>query len=329
MGAALLHSPRPSFKAVWRIKTNRSKSNLLSGFASKVKSGFQMKHPFLLFICGILLSSCHYRLSKLDYYPIDSEIVLEDNFRTMTEHDEFMGDKNWPYVLEINTSDGALHYYGSYHVNDPENFQIEDIKHRWLNFNPTVAVTENRLGIVFGSEDSDIENYSEFALAYILGNRDNIPVYTLEPTWDDEVREMKSQFPIEEITLFYTMRVFLNERRPEMTNSEIEDLAEQLLSKRGSRSGLEGSLNSLQELDNLWQKNFSDLGDWRTIKKFACDPSTNPTRLSAMGNFVNEVRDRHAVKVILDLMKKGNRVFAFAGGSHVVKQEPVLKAALN
>jgi len=42
----------------------------------------------------------------------------------------------------------------------------------------------------------------------------------------------------------------------------------------------------------------------------------------------NQVRDRHAARVILDLLTKGERVFALAGGSHAVKQEPVLRAGI-
>ena len=39
--------------------------------------------------------------------------------------------------------------------------------------------------------------------------------------------------------------------------------------------------------------------------------------------------DEHAAAVILDLLAKGERVFAIAGGSHVVKQEPVLRAGFG
>lgn len=53
-------------------------------------------------------------------------------------------------------------------------------------------------------------------------------------------------------------------------------------------------------------------------------PSPNPNRLQELANLANEVRDRHAARVILDLLDQGERVFAIAGGSHVVKQELVL-----
>ncbi len=271
---------------------------------------------------------CHFRFSKLDYYqPVD--VDLKSTFRTMAEHDSLMADKEWPYILKVGGSNSSLIYYGSWHTNNPDNPQIAEIEKIWKEFKPTVGVTENRLGFIIGSEESDIKSYGEFAMAYIMAGRDKIPVYTLEPSWESEAAEMKAKFPTPEVTLFYTMRVFLSERKSGMSTSEIEDLATHLLKKRGSRAGLEGSLNSLDEMDALWQKHYSDLGDWRIIKGSAIHPSANPTRLSRMANFANEVRDLHAAKVIVDLMNQGNRVFAIAGGSHVVKQEPVIRASLE
>ena len=40
-----------------------------------------------------------------------------------------------------------------------------------------------------------------------------------------------------------------------------------------------------------------------------------------------EFRDQHMVKLLIDEVKKGKRVFAVVGGSHVVMQESALKAA--
>lgn len=43
----------------------------------------------------------------------------------------------------------------------------------------------------------------------------------------------------------------------------------------------------------------------------------------------NIIRDRHFFAILLDLVKKGERVFAVAGSSHAVKLEPALNAALT
>jgi hypothetical protein len=271
------------------------------------------------------LIGCH----QLDYYPLQKNTPLRGDFRTMQQHDELMQGKDWPYVLHLEGHKGALLYFGSYHIQDPSDKQVEQIKKRWSEFKPTIAVTENRLGFHFGGEESGVSSFGEFAMAYHLGTEIDIPVFSLEPQWIDEVNVVKEQFETEDITLFYTLRVFFNERKG-VDPEDIDDLAAHLLSKRGSRDGLAGSLKSLKEMDDLWQRKYKDLGDWRTAPHTVLGPNANPTTdLHRIGNLVNEARDIHAAKIISELVNKGERVFAIAGGSHVVKQEPVLRATIN
>ncbi|NIR70884.1 hypothetical protein GWN28_28785 [candidate division KSB1 bacterium] len=270
-----------------------------------------------------------YRWYKLDYYIPKHPLQFSAPFRTMAQHDSLMQDKSWPYVLEITTDRSELLYYGSWHTTSPDDPQIAEIKQLWDEFDPTIAVTENRLGLFVGNLEAGVSYFAEFGALFALARRDDIPIYTLEPPWEVEVAEMKAGFPTEEVTLFYTLRVFLSERGQGKTREEIDDLARHLLKKRGSRPGLEGSLPNLAALDSVWNERFSGLGPWRDLPPNAIHPGAEPTRLNALANLANEIRDRHATAVILDLMDQGERIFALAGGSHVVKQEPVLRAGVG
>ena len=51
--------------------------------------------------------------------------------------------------------------------------------------------------------------------------------------------------------------------------------------------------------------------------------------LRAIGDADREVRGRHMVAVILDRMRRGERVIAVVGRSHVIRQEPILRAVLG
>lgn len=66
-----------------------------------------------------------YSWSTLPYYLPDDSEALPARFRTMAEHDEFMADKAWPYIVRFDTGrrpsdNSALLYYGSWHTNDPD-----------------------------------------------------------------------------------------------------------------------------------------------------------------------------------------------------------------
>lgn len=240
-----------------------------------------------------------------------------------------MDEHGFPYILEIETTDGALLYYGSSHTRDPDDPQIRDMLDRWRGFQPTVAVTENRGGFHPGAFRGAVRSLGEFAVAIEQAGQAAIPVWSLEPTWEEEIAEVTSVYSPAEATLFYTLRVFLSERGSDRSPDSVESLARELLQKRGSRPGLEGSLTSLDAMDALWRAVFGDPRDWRELPPEAIWPGTEDTRLQAISRHVNRVRDRNAARTILELVRQGERVFAIAGGSHVVKQEPVLVEGLR
>ncbi len=94
---------------------------------------------------------------------------------------------------------------------------------------------------------------------------------------------MKETFPIEEVTLFYTLRGFLSERR-DSDAKEIDDLTAHLLSKRGNRPGLEGSLPDLEALDKLWDDRFAHLGPWRKLAPDVVYPKDKSNSLAISGS---------------------------------------------
>jgi hypothetical protein len=272
------------------------------------------------------LTGCH----RAPIPPYSPSLELPDTaFRTAAEHDEIVGEHGFPYILEIETTDGALLYYGSRHTRDADDPQIRDMLDRWRAFQPTVAVTENRGGFHLGAFRGAVRSLGEFAVAIEQGGHAAIPVWSLEPTWGEEIAGVTSVYSPAEATLFYTLRVFLSERGSDRSPAAVEELARELLQERGSRPGLEGSLPSVEAMDALWRAAFEDPRDWRELPPEAIWPGAEDTRLQAISRHVNRVRDRHAARTILELVQRGDRVFAIAGGSHVIKQEPVLVHGLQ
>lgn len=96
-----------------------------------------------------------------------------------------------------------------------------------------------------------------------------------------------------------------------------------ILKKRNQWPGIEQTLPNMQSLQDAWDRHFPDGPDWRTVS----DQFGLPGFLNEMD--ANIIRDRHFLAILLDLVKKGERVFAVAGSSHAVKLEPALNAALT
>jgi len=71
------------------------------------------------------------------------------------------------------------------------------------------------------------------------------------------------------------------------------------------------------------------LKDWREVSQGWFDPVASQAYTNQISRLSGEFRDLHMVKLLIDEVRQGKRVFAVVGGSHVVMQERALKATSN
>lgn len=172
--------------------------------------------------------------------------------------------------------------------------------------------------------------FGEAGPPYSPGRRDNVPVGTLEPSWDDEITAVLENHNQRDAAAFYFLRVFLGEARgaePE----RVERLTRQLLRKRANRPGLGGSFASLEEFDDWWgQTHAAALGPWHTLpdeRLWSRDTPNNAMGAVALSS--NRPRDTHLAKLLIDRVRTGDRVFAVCSRSHVASLQPVFDQALR
>jgi hypothetical protein len=268
--------------------------------------------------------------TRLDPLPTpDPEVALAP-FRPYAEHESVLGGRDFPYVIHIEEAPGAILFFGSRHTRDPDHPQIARIQESWKEFEPTIALCESRLGLYVGGLSAGVRMFGEVGAPYALARRDDVPVFTLEPSWDDEVAAMLADFGREEVAAFYFLRAFVSERGG-YSGPAVESLAEGLLGKRVSLPGLEGAFESLPHFDDWWASGpGGTLGDWRTMPEQTMWPTeSGQTILNELALASNRARDAHMTRLLIDLARQGERVFVVCGGSHALTIEPALREALR
>jgi hypothetical protein len=268
--------------------------------------------------------------SRLDPLPAPTPEVVLAPFRPYVEHASVLAGSDFPYVIHIENVPGAILFFGSRHTRDPGHPQIAHIRKSWEEFEPTIALCESRLGLYVGGLSAGVRMFGEVGAPYALARRDDIPVFTLEPSWDDEVDAMLRHFDREEVAAFYFLRAFMSERGG-YSGPAVESLARELLAKRVSLPGLEDAFESLAQFDDWWMSGTGrTLGDWRTMPEEAMWPTeTGETVLNDLALTSNRARDEHVTRLLIDLARSGERVFVVCGGSHALTIEPALRAALD
>jgi hypothetical protein len=260
---------------------------------------------------------------RLPVYLPESAIDLPVPLMTGLEYGEVIDTHPRPYVVEIESGAGGIVLYGAEHTRDPYDPQISDMSRRWTEFRPTVALVESRLGIMFPGFMDPVKTFAEPGAVHALAREDGIPTYSWEPPVEVRMRNLFDQgFSAEQIALYIVLGPYFSNRRfgrPE----DPESLVAEAVRKRGDWPGIEGIFADVDAVEEAWTGYFPDGPDWREVS----DQYGLPGFLGRIDG--NAARDEHFVRVIIDLVRQGERVFAVAGSSHAVKLDAALRAALG
>lgn len=243
---------------------------------------------------------------------------------TMAEYNRLSQTHPHPYLVKVEAPSGALLLFGAEHTRDPAEPELAILAREWDTFRPTVALVEGRLGFLFPYLMHPVEEYGEMGAAAARARANGVPLYSWEPRREWEVRRMLDSFPAPRVALFYVLRPYfsgLRFGRP----SDPEGFVEEYRRNRTRYPGLEGTLNSVAAIDSLWARDFAGQPDWRDTS----DEYGLPGYLADLFARSNALRDEHLAAVLLDLVRRGERVFAVAGSSHAAKLDAALHGALG
>ena len=253
-----------------------------------------------------------------------AEAPLAEHLRDGAEHDRVNAPHPEHYGLALEPARGALLYYGAHHDDDPASPQLVDIRRRWAEFRPTVALCEGRArGYLLGPLFPLLTGVPEPAQVHALARADGVPLYSLEPDYADEVLYLLRRFEPADIALFFTLRVYWSETRGEPD----EALAEELRAKRCDVDGLHTALPDLAAMDEAWRCIVSE-SDWR-VGPADGSVEAMPGILREIGEASVARRGEHMTRVLIELVERGERVFAVVGSGHVIRQEWALRSALG
>jgi hypothetical protein len=254
--------------------------------------------------------------------PPQRRAQLAERLRTPEEHDAVVRRFGKPYVVQLSSGKGSLFFFGVRHTSDPNDPQMVRLRKEWESFHPTVALHEGRsrgsfhsaLLAALGKRSNEAEELHR------LATRDGVTIFTLEPSYEAEVAALLKRWKPEQVALYMTLRGYWSEA----AGKADESLAEHLRSKRTATAALRGTLETVDNIDRLWRRDFANSGDWRTR---TAEPEGS--YLESIAKDSRQVRGEHMVQTLVDLTKKGERVFAVVGSGNVIRTEWALRKALG
>ena len=276
-------------------------------------------------IAGILVLS---RFAQWGAAPVTLGEPVELPSRFMTYEEYGKVEHARPYPIEAGDGAGRLLYFGIGHTRDPADPQLAEMRRRWEGFHPTVALCEGHLPFFVGTREGAFRRFGESATLYDLARESGIPIHSLEPTREEEAAHLLERFPAERVALFLTLRRYVSFRRGEGTEGA-EGFVRGALQRVKGLPGLGESFPDLEAMACFHAREFPDRPDWREVPETFFDPGKTDTWMNEVQTRSNRFRDAHMVALLVRLVRRGERVFAAVGASHVVMAEPALRAALG
>jgi hypothetical protein len=228
-----------------------------------------------------------------------------------------------PYVLEFKTGSGMLLFYGVEHTVDPKNSQVDDIEKRWAAFRPTVAYNEGGNPPTVEDVGESVQTYGEAGLVRFLAGRDQVPIATFEPPFDEEIAYLLKAYTPQQLKVFYALRQ-VTEERSRQASTSVDDRIISWLSRYLPAHGLKNAPNTLTELSIACKSQFPELTDWHQVPEEWFGPRKSGHYTNELAGDSGNFRNRYIFRLLVDRVKRGDRVFAVVGSSHVVVLEPAL-----
>jgi hypothetical protein len=236
---------------------------------------------------------------------------------------------NHRYVLQFKAGTGALLLYGARHTHDVKDPQIAEIERMWVEFHPTVAYNEGRDAQTLDDPAEALQWYDEPGFVRYLAGRDRVPAATMEPPLDAEISyalALKTYSAVQVKVYYALLQVALGggSIAPASADEQMRNTLSRL-----AHHGLNGPPNTLEELAAECKRLFPKLADWHKVPEDWFDPVKKCQYTNDLTDAISLFRDKHIFHVLVERAKRGDRVFAVVGLSHVIAQEPALRQALG
>jgi len=281
-------------------------------------SGFSLMEPTLRngFFAGVVL--------LLFTGPLPAQEIMSYEQYQRFEHKE-------PYIIRLQSHAGTLLYFGSRHSFDPDDPQMDTLSRVFSDFSPDVVYTEAFPEQIDSlSRPEAIKRSGEFGLTWKLAGENDIPVYSLEPDRADEVAYLQMQIWSDtQIVLFYTLRQVAQSHQQQLS-MDLSIVVPKYLTSLNQRFGLTGP-TTIEEFEQAVNRLLPGVDNWQTIpgSYFYPGPQDPEYFTNRIATDSNIFRDRHHVNMITEAVQEGKKVFAVAGSTHAVMQEPALRSILD
>lgn len=242
------------------------------------------------------------------YYMQKNSCNIFENILTMKQYGELVNTHKRPYVY----NNENILVFGSEHTKNPDDPQLKMIETSFKELKPTTVLVEGRLGFFIPNVMNPVKKFGENGKVAELARKNDAQIYSWETPKNELLNALQDKFEAERIALKEILTPYFGNLRfgkPKSPEAFVQDYL-----FRAEWLGVQDKINTIQDIDSIWKKDFPNEKDWRDTN----DQWGLPGYLAEISDYSNFIRNQNLVCTINDLIDKGERVFVICGSSHAV-----------
>jgi len=230
-----------------------------------------------------------------------------------------------PYILELKNGNKHLAMYGCKHTFNPQDTMLIDIQDKFEKLKPDIALNEGGDWPIYNSRDETVMKSGEQGFLRFLCEKDSIPVRSFESNPVEEYEYLVSKYKKDDVLLMYFCRQIVQIQRKQDIEDFKEVMTNYLTGLKNSGLPIENPKNEYSKLVENYKHLIKTDLNWKEFNPENVLPVYNNTILNEINRASVNYRDLHIVNEIVTELEKNDKVFVLVGGSHVIKQEALIK----
>ena len=273
------------------------------------------------FFAIFLLSGC----ANFDSASNRSEF---DRTMTMEAYGELKHAR--PYELVLRKAGAELLYLGVEHSTDPLSKTNKTLQEVFSRYTPTKLYIESPLRLPKPTIAETVSFFGESGVFMYIANERKIEIESLDLPVREEIEQVAAKFGQKTTALFYGLRLVLQqERRSTDFNREIF-LEQKVMPWLVLYGALPAALKADEFLIPLPAliKGAATLSS-ASLEWFNPLQPADVTVFNQISRYLVDLRDQRMIKMLVLDFRKGHRILAATGVSHVVMQEPDIRRLIG
>jgi hypothetical protein len=240
-----------------------------------------------------------------------------DRAMTMEAYGELQHAR--PYELVLRKAGAELLYLGVEHSTNPLSETNKILQEVFSRYTPTKLYVESPLRLPKSTIAETISSFGESGVLMYIANERRIEIESLDLPVREEMAQVAAKFGRETTALFYGLRVVLQqEQRSTDFNREI------FLEQKAMPWLVLQFLIPLPALIKGSATLSSASLEWFNPLRPA-----EVTVFNEISRYLIDLRDQRMIRMLVADFRKGHKILAAAGVSHVVMQEPDIRRLIG